>query len=559
MGAPTGPQCTTGSMEFQTILTDAISSRYKAGGWWQDRTLLDDFDAAVASRPAATALVAPHGRRLTFARLDAEARRVAAQLAAFGLAAGDVISIQLPNWAEFVTLHLAATRLGAVTNPLLPIYRQNELSYMLRFARSRIAMIPGQYRNCDYPALYAGMWPGLPELEQVFVVNGEAPAGMRRYEELCAPAAAPLHERRHRADEVSALVFTSGTESTPKGVMHSHNTMMYGTRTMPKLLGLTHQDVIWAPSPLGHGTGFLWGMRQALALGSKLVLQDVWDPEQALRLIEEERCTFTLSASPFAKMLIDSPSAGERDTSCLRFFGCAGAPIPRQLGVQAQEKLGCLLVGMWGMTECFVGSSSSADASRDQLWGTDGRAMPGGELAVFDETRTRMLPPGEPGELATRGPHVALGYFNDPQRTQQAFSPDGWLFTNDLATLDADGYVRIVGRKKDIINRGGLKISAREVEEFLLQHPLVQEAAMVAVPDARLGEKSCVFIVPRSTREPRLAELLGFLDERGIAKYKLPEFMVVVPALPTTPSGKIQKFVLREGVANGTYVAKGAG
>jgi cyclohexanecarboxylate-CoA ligase/acyl-CoA synthetase len=361
-----------------------------------------------------------------------------------------------------------------------------------------------------------------------------------------------------QGDDVSSLIFTSGTESKPKGVMHSHNTMMYGTLFMAKMQGLTDQDVIWAPSPLGHGTGFLWGLRQALTLGAKLVMQDIWDAEEALRLIEEERCTFTLTATPFATMLVDTPSVGKRDSSSLRVFASAGAPIPRQLGLDAQEKLGTLLIGMWGMSECFVGSASAPGDTEDKLWGTDGKAVPGGELAIFDETRTRMLPPGEHGELATRGPHVALGYFKDPERTRETFSPDGWLFSNDLATIDADGYIRIVGRKKDIINRGGLKISAREMEELLLQHPGVKAAAIVGVPDARLGEKSCVFVIPREENAPTMAELLAFLEERGVAKYKLPEFMVSVKGFPMTPSGKIQKFVLRDGIANGTYRAETA-
>jgi non-ribosomal peptide synthetase component E (peptide arylation enzyme) len=545
-------------MEFQTILTDATSRRYQAEGYWEGRTLLDHFDAAVSARPTATAVVCPTGRRLTFTELDQQSRRVAAHFSAAGLGKGDVVSVQLPNWAEFVIVHLAATRLGAVTNPLLPIYRENELSYILRFARTVIAVIPGTYRNCDYPAMYAGMRGALPDLKQLFVVRGNAPAGMRPFEDTSAVAPGPLPVCKSDGDDVSALVFTSGTESKPKGVMHSHNTMMYGTRTMPKVLGLTHEDVVWAPSPLGHGTGFLWGMRQALTLGCKLVLQDIWDPEEALRLIEAERCSFTLSATPFVKMLVDSPSATERDTSSFRFFGCAGAPIPRQLGIEAHEKLGCLLVGMWGMSECFVGSSSAAGDPQDKLWGTDGRPMPGGELAIFDETRTRILPPGEIGELATRGPHVALGYFNDPDRTRDAFSPDGWLFTNDLATIDAEGYMRIVGRKKDIINRGGLKVSARELEEFLLQHPQVKDAAIVAVPDDRLGEKSCAFIVPRGSAAPKLRELVALLEERGIAKYKLPEYLVVVPSFPMTPSGKVQKFLLRDGVADGTYATEAA-
>ncbi|WP_250528491.1 AMP-binding protein [Caballeronia sp. GAWG2-1] len=540
-------------MKIETEVADNFASHYKAVGLWEGRTLLDDFNQAVELRPDALAVVSPNGRRMTYRELDAESRAVAAYFASVGVGKGDVISVQLPNWAEFVAVHLAATRLGAVTNPLLPIYRENELGYILGFAHSRIAVIPGNYRNCDYPAMYGEMLPSLPDLKEIVVVGGEAPSGMRNYGDIAEAGYEAVPEAKVSGDDLTALVFTSGTESKPKGVMHTHNTMMYATRTMPKLLGLTHEDVVWAPSPIGHGTGFTWGMRQALTLGCKLVLQDIWDPEEALRLIEAERCTFTLSATPFVKMLLDSPNAVERDTSSFRYFGCAGAPIPRHLGLDAREKLGCLLVGMWGMSECFVGSTSWPGDPEDKIWGTDGKAMPGGELAIFDESHTRIMSPGEVGELATRGPHVALGYFNDPQRTAQAFSPDGWLFTNDLATLDTEGYMRIVGRKKDVINRGGLKISASEIEEFLIRHPLVREVAVVAVPDPRLGEKSCVFVVPRTDHEPKLTELLDYLEEKGVAKYKLPEFMVLLPNFPMTPTGKVQKFALRDGVTGGQF------
>lgn len=538
-------------MKTLTYVSEQCAWRYRSAGWWEGRTLLEDFDVAVARRPSATAVVGPDGRRMSFAELDEESRRVAASFMAMGLEQGDVVSVQLPNWIEFVTVHLAATRLGAVTAPLLTSYREHELSYILQVSRTSIAVIPGHYRDFDFPAMYAGLWQQLPELKQVVVVSGEALPSMRTYAESRASPAAALPACAVHGDAVAALIFTSGTEARPKAVIHSHDTMMYGTRTMPKLLGLTHEDVVWAPTPLGHATGFLWGMRLALTLGCKLVLQDAWDAEDALRLIEAERCTFTLAATPFVKMLLDSPFAGQCDTSSLRIFGCAGAPIPRSLGLEVEEKLGCRLIRMWGMSECFVGSASLATDPEEKHWGTDGRAMPGSELAIFDETRTRMLPPGEIGELATRGPHVALGYFDDPQRTAQAFSPEGWLFTGDLATLDAEGYMRIVGRKKDIINRGGLKISAREVEDFLLQHPLVKEAVVVAVPDARLGEKSCACIVPDGPREPTLAELVQFLEARGIARYKLPESLAVLALLPMTPSGKIQKFALRDAVING--------
>ncbi|WP_454693417.1 AMP-binding protein [Achromobacter aegrifaciens] len=533
-------------MKLDTILNDDIALRYRQNGWWEDRTLIDYFDGAVARSPSRIAVVSPTGQRTTFAELDQLSRRVAAHFSALGLKAGDVVSIQLPNWTEFAVVHLAATRLGAVTNPLLPIYRENELSYILRLARTAIAVIPGTYRGWNYPKMYEGMWPSLPDLTEVFVVGEGATGRMRSFAESARATPGPLPKCELGADEISAIIFTSGTESKPKGVMHSHNTLLYGTRTMAQMMGLTAQDVIWTPSPIAHGTGFQWGMRQALMLGAKLVLQDIWDSEEALRLIEAERCTFTLSATPFVSMMVRSPSADMRDTSSLRIFASAGAPIPRLLGVEAREKLGCALIGMWGMSECFVGSASRPDDPEEALWGTDGRAMPGGELVVFDDTRTRILPPGEEGELATRGPHVSLGYFNDPDRTSETFSRDGWLFSNDLAMIDADGYIRIIGRKKDIINRGGLKVSARELEELLLQHPGVQDVAVVAVPDSRLGEKSCAFVISAGPRVPTLADLVRFLEERGLAKYKLPEYLRVVESFPMTPSGKIQKFMLRD-------------
>jgi non-ribosomal peptide synthetase component E (peptide arylation enzyme) len=223
-----------------------------------------------------------------------------------------------------------------------------------------------------------------------------------------------------------------------------------------------------------------------------------------------------------------------------------------------REKFGVTLIGMWGMTECFVGSAAPPDDRDEKLFETDGKAMPGAELAIFDETRTRQLPPGEVGELATRGPHVALGYFRDPQRTRDTFSPEGWLFSNDLATIDAEGYIRLVGRKKDIINRGGLKISAREIEEMLLRDERIASIAIVGVPDARLGEKTCAFVVPRGGAQIRLVELVDRLEGKGVAKYKLPEYLVALPEMPMTASGKIQKFMLRDGFTAGQYAAERA-
>lgn len=536
---------------FDTILDARKSDEFTRAGWWTGQSLIQVFDHAVQRTPEKVAIVSGQ-TRWTYADLARQADQVARGLRARGVGKGDVVSIQLPNCPEFVAIHLAATRIGAVTNPLLHNYRASELSYILKFARSVAAFIPDQYRKLDFPAMYAGLREHLPDLSHVFVVGGAGAGSCECYESLlerCDGAA--IATEPFDGNDISALIFTSGTESRPKGVMHSHNTLMYSTVQMAKLLHLTADDVIWTPSPIGHGTGFQWGVRQALTIGGTVVLQDVWNADDALRLIAAERCTYTLSATPFAAMLLESPLLGSVDTSSFRIFACAGAAIPAQLGAGVRDRIGCKLIGMWGMSECFVGSASSPEDSEARRWGTDGRAMPGVDLAIFDECRDRILPFGEVGELATRGPHLALGYFNEAKRTRETFRDDGWLFSNDLAVMNADGHVRLVGRKKEIVNRGGLKISVREMEDALAAHPGILSVAIVGVPDKLLGEKSCAFVVTRGKQNLDLSELNDFLQLRGVAKYKFPEYLVLLDHLPMTPTGKVQKFALREDFAAG--------
>jgi len=542
-------------MKGQRSISPTVSAQYVRDGLWPNTTLLDFFDEAVKKAPSKTAIVAPGGVRLTYKEL-AEAVDVTARgLKAAGLGPGDILSIQLPNCAEVAILHVAATKLGAVTIPLLPNYRANELAYILGFAKTKVAIIPQSYRRFDYPEMYQQIWPALPDLGNIFVLGGNGAGAMRPYRDLLAigrESSTALPSVVATGDDLTTLIFTSGTESKPKGVMHSHNTTLHGTIQMGRLLGLGSDDVVWVPSPVGHGTGFQWGIRQAITLGSTMVLQDLWDVEEALRLIEAERCSFVLSATPFVAMLLESPSLDRRDLSSFRIFACAGAPIPRALGEKARSKIGCTLIGMWGMSECFVGSASPPDAPVEKLWETDGRAVAGAELAIFDETRTRRLAPGEIGELATRGPHVALGYFNDPERTASTFSDEGWLFSNDVATIDTEGYIRLGGRKKDIINRGGLKVSTREIEEFLLQHPAILSVAVVPMKDDRLGEKGCACVVLREGMKIDLPTITKFLETRGLAKYKMPEYIALMDELPMTPSGKVQKFRLEQGLSDKT-------
>ena len=535
-------------MTFETILDQTRAHDYVQRGLWVDRTVIDAFDEHVSKTPDKTLVVAAHGIRWSYREVAEKVEVLAANLAKLGVGHGDVISAQLPNWGEFVLIHLAATRLGAVTNALLPIYRAKDISHILGLARSKVAIIPDVFRGHDYVNTYGKLRPNLPDLQHVFVIGETCPQDMSPFDELLKNVGAPsVQHTKFSGDDVTILIFTSGTESLPKGVMHSHNTLMYGNLAGAKRLGLTKDEVIWAVSPITHATGIHWNVRQAIVLGATVVIQEVWDPETALDLIERERCTYTCAATPFATMLLESQSLSSRDVSSFRVFLCGGAAIPATLGAEVRERLGgCNLIPCWGMSECFAATMGSVTDPDSCRWGTDGSAMPGTEVAIFDENRVNHLGAGEVGEIATRGPHVCLGYFRDPQRTAETFSPDGWLFSGDLGVLDAQHYLRVVGRKKDIINRGGLKISAREVEEMIAKHPAVVGNVLVGVPDRRLGEKSCAFAVLREGKSLSLEELITFLDGLGIAKYKLPEYLRILTELPMTPTGKVQKFKLKD-------------
>ena len=537
-------------MEIATILDPARTATYEEQGLWPGLTLFDAFETVLEHSPSKTLVVAGE-KRWSYSDVAAKVDALARSMAALGIGRGDVVSIQLPNWAEFIVIHLAATRLGAITNTLLPIYRAKELRYILSFARSKLLFIPSIFRRFNYLELHRDLRSDLPNLNHICVVGGGCPDDMLDFDVLTRPLdSEPLPPAISDGNDITILIFTSGTEASPKGVVHSHNSLMFGNQSAKKILGLTSEEVVWSVSPISHATGIEWGVRQAIVLGATIVLQDVWDTEQALDLIERERCTFTTAAANFATMLLESLTLEQRDLSSFRLFLCGGAAIPSALGTEMMERTGCNLIPCWGMSECFAATMGSPNDPDVLRWGTDGRALPGSETAIFDETRSRQLAAGEIGEVATRGPHVCLGYFNDPERTAETFS-EGWLFSNDLGTIDSGGNLRIVGRKKDIINRGGLKISASEVEELLLRHPGIRAAALIGLPDTRLGERACACIVPEPGVHISLPELVRWLKLMGVSDYKLPEFLSLIDELPMTPTGKVQKFKLRDALLSG--------
>jgi cyclohexanecarboxylate-CoA ligase len=522
-------------------------------GLWSERLPIDALDAAVSRHPHRTAFVGWNSTRgaevrLTYADLGERVAKIAVGLVALGVGPGDVVAFQLPNWWEFTALFFACNRVGAAANPLMPIFRRRELRFMLGFADAKVMVVPARWRGFDYMAMMREIRADLPTLRHVFAVGG---AGDESFERALLdrppPSAADkqkLATLRPKPDDVVELIYTSGTSGEPKAVMHTANTVLAPAQGFIDDIPVTADDVVFMGSPYAHQTGFLYGMLMPVMLATKTVALDLWSALDAAPLIEREGATFSMASTPFVSDIVNlPPEPRARVSRTLRTWVCAGAPIPRVLVQRAKAEMDLDVLSCWGMTENAGLTITRKTDPQEKVFLTDGRALPGSEVRVVDD-RKRPLPPDTAGNLQARGITHFVGYHKKPQLN--SIDADGWFDTGDLARMDRDGYIRIVGRTKDVIIRGGENIPVAEVENLIYRHPKVAECAVVAMPDARLGERACAFVVTRESTPLALAELARFLGEQGMAKPYWPERLEVVGEMPRTPSGKIQKFRLRE-------------
>ncbi|MFC6065307.1 AMP-binding protein [Streptomyces ochraceiscleroticus] len=524
------------------------AARYRERGAWRDRPLGGYLTRAAAVWPDALAVV-DGDRRLTFADVDRQATALAAALHARGIGQDDVVSFQLPNIAEAVVLFQAVLKVGAVANPIVPIYRGHELRFILGQAQTNIAFVPGDHRGFDYPELYRRLRTELPGLRDVVVVGGGSGAeGTTSWDEFLTlagpdPAATVRALPDPDPDQVCLLLYTSGTTAAPKGALHSHNTLGFENASLVQQFGLNERDVIFNPSPVTHVTGVNCALILPFLLGAPVVLHDRWDPKTALRQITHERASFMIFSTPFLTDLLAVAEASDVTTPTVRHLVCGGADIPDELARRATRRLG-LVTRMYGATEGpSVTASGRLDPAGVRLR-TDGTPLAPTEVVVADDAG-EPVGPGVVGEVLWRGPDTCLGYL-DATLNAAAFTADGWFRSGDLARFDAHGALRIEGRIKDIINRSGEKISTHEVENLLGAHPAVAEVAVVAGPDERTGERGCAFVVTRPGCDLTLAQVREHLSAREVATRKFPESLFLVDSLPYTPSGKIKKFALRD-------------
>lgn len=535
-------------MKVTLTFNEQRRAAYRQQGLWGDASLADYWQQTARAMPDKIAVVDNHGASYNYSALDHAASCLANWMLAKGIESGDRIAFQLPGWCEFTVIYLACLKIGAVSVPLLPSWREAELVWVLNKCQAKMFFAPTLFKQTRPVDLILPLQNQLPQLQQIVGVDKLAPAtSSLSLSQIIADNTPLTTAITTHGDELAAVLFTSGTEGLPKGVMLTHNNILASERAYCARLNLTWQDVFMMPAPLGHATGFLHGVTAPFLIGARSVLLDIFTPDACLALLEQQRCTCMLGATPFVYDLLNVLEKQPADLSALRFFLCGGTTIPKKVARECQQ-LGIKLLSVYGSTESSPHAVVNLDDPLSRFMHTDGYAAAGVEIKVVDDAR-KTLPPGCEGEEASRGPNVFMGYFDEPELTARALDEEGWYYSGDLCRMDEAGYIKITGRKKDIIVRGGENISSREVEDILLQHPKIHDACVVAMPDERLGERSCAYVVLKAPHHSlSLEEVVAFFSRKRVAKYKYPEHIVVIEKPPRTASGKIQKFLLRKDI-----------
>jgi acyl-CoA synthetase (AMP-forming)/AMP-acid ligase II len=420
---------------------------------------------------------------------------------------------------------------------------------MLRASSAALFVVPLEHHGHDHLRMAVDVASHCPALRRVILVDGGGARGpegsvpVLGFDSLLMSSTDVLPPRETNPDNPTTLLFTSGTEATPKGIVHTHNTANYSLKTCSPLWGLTPDDNVLVAAPMGHGAGFQWCHRVALHVGSAQVLMDRWSGPAAAALVADEQCNFTYAPTRF---LLDLVNEAGRTPLSMRRFASGGAPIPRVLVEQARERMDCLVFATYGQTECFVATTTSDADTIEKISNTDGCSIPGAAVRIVSEDGVEV-PRGEPGECITAGPHVAGGYLTGTAPGQMSFRDDGYLWTGDRCVMDEDGYIRVLGRTREMIIRNGLNISPAEVESYLLELPNVTAAAVVGKPDDTVGERTCAFyVVADGAPDLSIDDVTRHFDQRGVAKYKWPEFVVAIDELPYSAVGKVQRGRLKE-------------
>jgi acyl-CoA synthetase (AMP-forming)/AMP-acid ligase II len=535
-----------------------IDDYYEAGLWTPD-TLHDLLLRRVEDNPDKV-FVTDGTHSLTFRQLFDRAQRLAVGLHRQGLRAGDAAAVQLPSWVEFVQVLAALSRLGVIAVPIMPIYRREEVGYVAANAEIRAVFTPANFKKFNYLDMYLGLRQEHPELTIVVTRPDDAAESIidadngvfsllgveadidddSAREELGDPAG---------PDEPFVIVYTSGTTSRSKGCVHTFNTYCSGSRALMAPFGYTEADVQFGPSPVAHTTGLVTSVLLPMLAGASTHLMAEWDPARGIEEIQRFGCTAAVTAPTFLHGLLSAYDAERHDLSTLRLWTCAGAPIPAAVVSRSSATLpNVKVLSLYGRSENLVTTICSVDDDVSRALTSDGAAVPGAEVKIVDIDGNEV-PRGIEGDIAYRGPSHMIEYLGNPEDTAVLFTADGFSKSGDVGVMTDDGFVRVTGRTKDIVIRGGMNISVREIEDMLVEHPDLLASSCVGMPDERLGERVCCYVVTAPGQAtPTVEDLRDFLLSHGLPIQKTPERVVAVDALPMTATGKVLKQELRKDI-----------
>ena len=526
-----------------TYLPHARIALHERHGEWPCESLTSALARRLSETPERVLYVAG-AERITAPVLADRVARLARGLRDLGVGSGDVVSWQMPNWFEGVVLTFALDRLGAISNPILPIYREREVGFVLRQAKTRMLIVAGEVRGFDHRVLAQNLRAESPALRHVAVLRAPPAAGQLAFEGLSAGAPDDAPPTPPGPHDVATLFYTSGTTSDPKGVLHTPSTLGAFLRTQFDAAGRNRDSVGILWFPLTHIGGICAFGMNPVVYGTRAVFLEQFDPDAALDLIEREQVTSAGGPTPIIQALLAAKTFSPERVRSVRNAGLGATDVPPELMREVRGKLGAFVSRSYGMTECPMSTAGAPEDPDDKLVGTDGRAVPGVEIRIVDDAG-RPVAAGVEGEIELFGPQLCVGYL-DARLSQEAFTADGYLRSGDLAVKDEGGFVRITGRKKDIIIRKGENLSAKSIEDELYDHPKVADVAVIGVADRQSGERVCACVVLRpGVATMTLAELRSFMTDRQVMQQKIPEQIEIVAELPRNATGKVKKFELR--------------
>jgi fatty-acyl-CoA synthase len=530
------------------------------------RTLSDVLRDTTEQFPQRNAILDPSGVTLTYEELNARVDRLARGLLEIGVAKGDKVGLWMPNVPEWVVAYFAIARIGAVVVPMNTRYKTHEIQYILDDSEATTLFAVGSFVGIDYIEMIGGIRDGLPNLKHVVIV-GEPGEEMHGFAEVVAlgggllgDAALAEREARCNPSDNVFILYTSGTTGSPKGAMLSHHNIAKNAEQVTEVLHTTEEDVFLIAVPFFHCFGCVMGIAGSIRWGAAMVPMELFRPKAALELVERFGVSVLYGVPTMFVLELEENRKGKEDgtpydVSTLRTGIMAGAPCPIEVMRGTMQELHCNVSIAYGLTEASpVITMTRFDDSIERRVETVGRALEGIEVKIADDDHN-PVPTDEMGELACRGYNVMLGYYRAPEVTAETIDQEGWLYSGDLATMDDEGYVKIVGRKKDMLICGGFNVYPAEIEEYLFTHPKVQNASVIGVPDDVFGEVAAAYIIPREGETIDPQEIVDYCIGE-IANFKVPRYVEIVGEFPMTQSGKVQKFRLRE-IARGKLDAGG--